>query len=74
MVQVCVCMCVCVSLYSFVLLVYILASIRHLTVKAVDVGHVVGHVVGRVVAVAIVAVVAVTDASSRPHFTRAKCY
>lgn len=55
-------MYVCAPLYSFAMLLYILASIRHSTVKAVD--------VGRVVAV----VVAVTDASSRPHFTLAKCY
>lgn len=53
---------------SFCLFVYILASIRHLAVKAVDVARVV--VVAGVVAV----VVAVTDASSRPHFALAKCY
>lgn len=52
----------CVRLHIALLCFYILASIRHSTVKAVD--------VGRVVAV----VVAVTDASSRPHFTLAKCY
>lgn len=49
---------------SFCLFVYILASIRHLAVKAVDVARV----------VVVPGVVAVTDASSRPHFALAKCY
>lgn len=60
-----VCLYIASLCLSFCLFVYILSSIRHLAVKAVD--------VARVVIVVVVAA-AVTDASSRPHFALAKCY
>lgn len=56
-----VCLYIASLCLSFGLFVYILASIRHLAVKAVDVAR-------------LVVVASVTDASSRPHFALAKCY